>query len=112
MQQINRYKPDIRIYCNGLIEIFTSAARRIGLSGNSQISFYIDEDCNTYLRKVDEGMKPSSVHGACFLRFHSIETVRLILGLPDIPKGITHAGFRIGEPDDGTNFPIITRRIL
>lgn len=112
MQQISHIRPDIRIYCNGLIEIFTAAARRIGLSRESQILFYVDNDNNAYIRKVDEGIKPTSVHGSCFLRFHSITTVKQILSLPDIPKGITHAGFRIGQPEDGASFPIITRRVL
>lgn len=113
MQQINHPKPDLKVYRSGQIDIYTKSARKMHLDKNSQISFFIDQDNNLYIKRVhSEGLRPTSVHGSNYLRFYSAGTVKKILSLPDIPGGIVHAGFRIGEPDDGESFPVITRRIL
>lgn len=113
MQQINHPKPDIKIYRSGQIDIYTKASRRMHLDRDSTISFFIDKENNLYIKRVQEdGLHPTSVHGANYLRFYSADTVKRILSLPDIPEGIVHAGFRIGEPEDGDSFPIITRRVL
>lgn len=114
MQQINRPKPDIKIYSTGQIDILTKAARRLQINKESGISFLIDDSGNLYLRKASpgEGLRPTSIHGANFFRFYSAETARQILSLTDIPKGIKRAGFRLGEPEDEISYPVITRRIL
>ncbi len=113
MQQINRIKPDIKIQYSGQIDISTKTARRMKLDRHCMISFFLDKEDNLYVKRVnDGGLRPTSVHGSNHLRFHSAGTVKRILSLPDIPKGVKNAGFRIGEPDDGNSFPVITRKML
>ena len=113
MQRLNRPKPDIRVWRSGRIDILTKAARRMGLSKESYLSFLLDEEGNLYLRRDPaEGLRPTSVHGNSYLRFWSAATTRRILLLPDVPQDAQSAAFRIGEPEDGQTFPVITRRLL
>lgn len=114
MRQISHPKPDIKIYRSGQIDILTKAARRLQIDKESGIAFLIDDNGDLYLRKTsqDEGLRPTSIHGANFFRFYSADTARQILSLSDIPKGIAQAGFRLGEPEDEISYPVITRRIL
>lgn len=114
MQQISNPKPDIRIFMSGLIDISSRLYKVLGMDQHSGITFHVDDENNLYIRKAEseeEGLKPTSIHGKHHLRFHSSSTTRRILSLPDIPKGITTARFRVGISDDGIHFPIITRRI-
>jgi len=111
MHRLNKQKPDIKVYRSGTINLLTSAVKKMNLDKETHLSFFVDEENNLYIRKEDVGLRLSSVKGK-ILRFNSIETTNHILALPDIPEGIEKAGFRIGESDDGINFPVITRRIL
>lgn len=113
MQQISKPKPDIRIFMSGLIDLSSRLYKVLGLNQHSGISFHIDDENNLYISKSEseDGLKPTSIHGKHHLRFHSSSTARRILSLPDIPKGITTARFRVGDSDDGVYYPIITRRI-
>lgn len=112
MQQLNRPKPDIKVYRSGQIDVRSAATRRMRLDKCRNISFYVDEESNLYIRRDETGLRPTSIHGKHLYRYFSASTARGILSLPDIPKGLEVAGFRLGEPDDGVTFPVITRRVL
>lgn len=111
MYRLNKQKPDIKVYRSGSINLLTSAVKKMGLNKDTCLSFFVDEDNNLYIRKEDAGLHLSCVKGR-ILRFNSVDTTNHILSLPDIPEGTEKAGFRIGESEDGINFPVITRRIL
>lgn len=110
MQQINRPRPDIKFQLCGMIEIRTHAAKKMKLEKDSALSFFIDNENNVYIKKDEEGIKPSSSNGY-FMRYRSSEVCKKILSLPDVPVGTKEASFRLGEEENNL-FPIITRRIL
>lgn len=115
MQRLNPQKADITVSSTGRIDIRSDASLRMGLDRDSRISFFLDGEQNLYLCKDPGGLRPVSRHGSSFFRFYSAVTARKILNLPDIPSGLTRAGFRIGEPElgeVGEMFPIITRRVI
>lgn len=112
MQKLNKPKPDITIYKTGQIDIYSKASERMNLKKGTRVSFFIDFENNLFIRVDEEGIKPSSLHGRKMMRYHSAQIARIILSLPDVPEGLDKAKFRIGEPDDGVSFPVITRRVL
>lgn len=112
MQRLNRPRPDIRICRNGRIDIHKRAAARMGLDADSRISFFADEEQNLYIRQDKDGLHSMAARGKALFRYHSAETARAILSLPDVPAGMDKACFRIGDPDDGRTFPVITRMVL
>ena len=112
MQRLNRPRPDIRICRNGRIDIHKRAATRMGLDADSRISFFIDKEQNLYIRQDKDGLHSMATRGKILFRYHSAETARAILSLPDVPAGTDKVRFRIGEPDDGRTFPVITRMML
>lgn len=112
MHRLNPIKADIKFSYNGQIDICPNASRRMQLDANSRISFYLDDDSNLYVKKDENGLSPTSQRCKKSFRFYSAETARQILRLPDVPEGAERVGFRIGEPETGGLFPIITRTPL
>lgn len=112
MQRLNRPRPDILICRSGRIDIHKRAAGRMGLDADSRISFFMDEEQNLYIRQDKDGLHSMSVRGEILFRYQSVETARAILSLPDVPPDTDKVRFRIGEPDDGRTFPVITRMML
>lgn len=115
MQRLNPQKADITVSRTGRIDIRSDASHRMGLGSGCRISFFIDGEQNLYLCKDPGGLRPTSRHGSSFFRFYSAVTARRILALPDVPRGLERAGFRIGEPEVGVvgeMFPVITRRVI
>lgn len=112
MHRLNRPKPDIRVFRSGNIILLSDASRKMGLDAETRISFFTDDEGELFIRKDGEGLRPCRSNEGMRFKYHSAETARQILSLPDIPEGTNYAGFRIGEPDDGESFPVITRRIL
>lgn len=111
MHRLNKQKADIKVYSSGSINLHSNAVKKMGLDKSTRLSFFIDDEGDLYIRKEEHGLPLSQVKGN-LLRVNSVETVRHILQLPDVPQGTEKAGFRIGESDDGINYPVITRRIL
>lgn len=112
MQQINSVKPDIKISSKGIIELYSGAVKRLGLEEERNISFFIDDDKNMYIRKDSDGLSPSAIIGKNHLRFYSIAVVRTIRNLPDVNSKSKTLLFRIGETEDNIHYPIITRKPL
>lgn len=111
MQQINRPRPDICFYRNGLIELRASGYNKLELSESTPLSFLVDKEQNLYIHKDKEnGIFPSSFIGR-FTRYKSVAVTRQVLSLPDIPEGLSKASFRIGTVENGM-YPVITRKIL
>ena len=112
MQRLNPHKPDIRFQRSGRIDINTKAVRRMGLTPGSRVSFFLDRDSNLYVRPDADGLRPIATTGKTSLRFYCKQVTDAVFCLPDVPVGLERAAFRIGQPDDGTDFPVITRRLL
>ncbi len=115
LQRLNPVKADIVVHRSGRIDIRSGASLRMGLDGDSRVSFFVDGEQNLYIGKDPGGLRPVSRHGSSFFRFYSAVTARRILALPDVPRGLARAGFRIGEPEPGgvgEMFPVITRRAI
>ena len=101
----------MQVHRSGLIEILSGAARRMGLErGRCRVSFLEDGEGDVFVRLDGDGLRPCSTVGASLYRYFSARTARRILALSAVPPDVSKAGFRIGEPDDGKTFPIITRR--
>ena len=115
MQRLNPVKVDIVVHRSGHIDIRSAASRRMGLDGNSRVSFFVDDEQNLYIGKDPAGLRAASFRNSAYLRFCSVVAARRILELPDVPRGLVRAGFRIGEPEEGgvrEMFPVITRRVI
>ena len=112
MQRLNLSKPDIRFQRCGRIDINTKAARRMGLGPGSRVSFFLDRYSNLYVRPDNDGLRPIATKGRNCLRFYCKLVTDAVFCLPDVPAGLERAAFRIGQPEDGTNYPVITRRLL
>ena len=115
MHRLNPPRPDIRFHRSGQIDISTKASRRMGLSPDSRVSFYLDREANLYVRPDADGLRPAVMKGKTgktSLRFHCKQVTDAVFRLPDLPGGLSLAAFRIGQPEDGTNYPVITRRLL
>lgn len=113
LQRLNPVKADIIVHRSGHIDIRSAASRRMGLDGDSRVSFFVDGEQNLYIGKDPAGLRAAAFSGCAFLRFSSAVTARRILSLPDVPRGLARAGFRIGEPEEGEAlFPVITRRAI
>ena len=74
------------------------------------VSFFINEDNDLYVKPDENGIKPSDNKNS-FWRYRSKDVCRKVLSLPDVPSEIQKASFRIGEEENGY-YPIITRMIL
>lgn len=111
MQQLNKPRPDIRFHQDGLIELLSSASRKLSLEKEVSISFVIDSENNLYIKKdPKEGLLPSSAKGR-FIRYKSVKVTQKVFSLPDVPTGLTKAAFRIGEIENNL-YPIITRKVF
>ena len=112
MQRLNPHKPDICFQRCGRIDLCAKAVRRMGLAPGSRVSFFLDRDSNLYVRPDADGLRPIATTGKTSLRFHCKQVTDAVFRLPDLPGGLSLAAFRIGQPEDGTNYPVITRRLL
>lgn len=113
MHRLNPIDPDISFSIRkGTIDIRHRAATRMGLTRETRISFFLDDEGNLYLKKDATGLHPSAPVGRRHLRFYSRETVRRVFALPDIDGGLPTARFRIGTEEGDGLFPVITRRPL
>lgn len=113
MQQVVNRKPDIKVSKSGKIELYYRAAKKMEIDDSSMIIFFIGEDGELYVRKVAEGgLKKQSKRGLSHYKYRDRETAKIILSHPDIPDDVKEVGFRLGETDDGSVFPVITRRIF
>lgn len=72
----------------------------------------MDGENNLYVCKDRNGLKPTIQHGRKSCRLYSAITARRILSLPDVPECLQEAAFRVGEPEEGGMFPVITRIVL
>lgn len=112
MYRLNRPRPDIVFRRSGQIDIRLEASRRMCLTPGSRVSFFLDGEGDLYVRRDADGLRPVEMGGKHSFRFHCKQVTDAVLCLPDVPSGLDRAAFRIGQPDDGANFPVITRRLL
>lgn len=112
LQRLNPPKPDIRFHRSGRIDLCAQAVCRMGLDTGSHVSFYLDRESNLYVRPDADGLRPIATRKRACLRFYCKQVTDAVFCLPDVPAGLERAAFRIGQPDDGADFPVITRRLL
>lgn len=112
MQRLNPPQPDIRFHRSGRIDLCAKAVRRMGLGPGSRVSFFLDRDSNLYVRPDADGLRPIATKGRNCLRFYCKQVTDAVFCLPDVPAGLERAAFRIGQPEEGADFPVITRRLL
>lgn len=112
LHRLNPYKSDMAVHHSGRIILRSGLCERMGLDKDSRVSFYVDNENNLYVCKDKNGLKPTMQHGRRYCRLYSAETARKILSLPDVPECLQEAAFRVGEPEEGSMFPVITRIVL